>query len=66
MKFITSLHAYDCLGDVVYAVRVRRYGDYEDGESELVLAQGGTFPGEGIDDPQIWLRDILVHLAERL
>lgn len=65
-KKIVSIHAYDCLGDVVYAARVREYPDYEQGSGEIVLIHTGVFPGEGISDPRQWLQDILIAMIERL
>ena len=66
MKYITSIHAYDCLSSVVYACHVREYQDYEQGPSVLVLDLSGSLVGEGIDNPREWLKDVLVALLETL
>lgn len=63
MKFITSIHAYDCLSEVVYAVTVREYEDYEDGESHVALDLRGSFPARGDDRPGTWLREILIAIS---
>ena len=66
MKYITSLHAYDCLSEVVYAVTVRGYADYEEGKSEVVLDLRGCYPGKGEDRPEFWLRELLIELSKSL
>ena len=66
MKYITSLHAYDCLGSVVYACTVREYHDYEHGESHVAFDLRGSFPGVGIDDVHVWLRLLIKELSESI
>lgn len=66
MKYITSLHAYDCLSEVVYAVTIREYADYEKGDSEVVLDLRGSFPGSGIDTAAKWLESIVDELRKSL
>lgn len=66
MKFIGSIHAYDCMGDVNYTCSVRQYSDYEDGDSELVIRLVGSLRGTGEDRPTEWLQDLLISLVESL
>lgn len=66
MKFIVSIHGYDCLDNVVCTARVREYQDYEQDQGELVFTQATVLRGEGIDNPVEWLRDVLVGLLELL
>ena len=66
MKYITSVHAYDCLSEVVYAVTVRAYKDYEQGISEVVYDLRGCLPGRGTDDAGTWLRELLNEVLESL
>ncbi len=66
MRYITSIHAYDCLDSVVYACKIREYKDYDDDPSEEVVTQAGSIKGEGIDNPREWLKDVLIALLESL
>jgi hypothetical protein len=66
MKLIASIHAYDVLSNVQVTALCRQYPDYEDGPGDVALRVSVLVPGEGIDDPQAWLRDVLVALIEAI
>lgn len=66
MKLIASLHAYDCLSQVVATVIVREYRDYEQGDSEEVLNVSISFPGKGIGDPDTWLETVFDEILRAL
>lgn len=60
------MHCYDALDQVVYAVTIREYSDYEQGDSEIVLDLRGSFPGSGIDSPKRWLERVLQEVQRSL
>lgn len=66
MKFIASIHAYDCLDRVEATCTVREYQDYEQGPLDPPFRFHVSLMSEGIDNPQEWLRDALVGLLEVL
>lgn len=66
MKNILAIYAHDVMDQVYYSARIKQYDSYEQDSGEVVLAQVGTFPGDGQDDVVQWLRDVLVALLEDL
>lgn len=66
MQYFLTVHAYDCLDQVVHTAQIRQYADYENGPSETVLLQAGSFAGEGKDSPRDWLEDVLIGILETL
>lgn len=66
MWFAASINAFDAMDTVTVAavVRVRA----EDQTNAIVASRTyvATFPGTGESDPNLWLRDALVALAETL
>lgn len=66
MKYIASLHAYDCLDEVVSRCIVRAYPDYDEGPSAIVLVADSVIRSEGVTDPRAWLGDVLIALLERI
>jgi len=49
---------------VFITVDVREYPHDAEQESRPALTFQTTIPGEGVTDPQEWLRDVLVGLLE--
>jgi hypothetical protein len=66
MKYIASLHAYDCLDRINYSARVNAYSDYEHDGAKTEFIFGGNVGGVGETDPREWLRDVLVAFLEDL
>lgn len=64
MRYIASVHAYDCLDQVVGSAKVRRYPDYQEGSSDLVLDVHVAIPSMGSDDPARWLQAILEAISK--
>lgn len=66
MKFICSVHAYDCLDYINYSAKVDAYSDYEHDGAKRAFLIGGHVAGTGEDEAREWLRDVLVALLEDL
>jgi hypothetical protein len=64
MRFVTTLHAYDLMDTVHATVVVRRYEETEREASSIVFECTTTVPGIGENDPNEWLRDVLVAVLE--
>lgn len=66
MKHIASLHAYDVLDQVSINLIVRRYPDYEEGPSQVVMECHEVLLSRGSDNAREWLQDALVALLESI
>ena len=66
MKYVVSIHAYDCLDQVNYTCAVREYADYEHAAGETVAVFGGSIPGKGHEFWPHWLADVLGAMLEDL
>ncbi len=63
---MVSIHAYDCMDNVVFSCRVREYNDYEKDEFETVASIAGEFPGVGHPYWPHWLADVLTELLDQM
>ena len=67
MKYTASMHVYDCLSTVQYAVTVTSWPeDTSSSRPEVVLSRSGCVPGVGETDPGHWLSEALVAALESL
>jgi hypothetical protein len=65
-KLVATVHVYDSLQLVTWALTVRRYVGYNKPGKTVVLEVHGTFPGVGEDDPRAWLRRALLEAVTKL
>lgn len=63
-RLTLAVHAWDVMDRVFITVDVREYPHDAEQESRPALTFQTTIPGEGVTDPQEWLRDVLVGLLE--
>jgi len=60
-----QIHAYDCLDQVIFTVRIGRLGEDADGPLLWTTAVSDRIQGSGETDAHAWLQDLLVAIMER-
>lgn len=67
MKYTASMHIYDALSTVQYAVTVTSWPeDTSSSRPEVVLSRSGSIQGVGETDPAHWLSEAMVAVLESL
>lgn len=66
MRYETRIAAYDVLDQVWVTARLWETDGVDPAVAVPVVERSVSFAGEGVSDPQVWLRDALVALLESL
>lgn len=64
--FVLQMHAYDCMDNVNFVVRLRDWDDDAEDLENGTMILAGALRGQGADDPMHWLRDLLEGVREHM
>lgn len=67
MYYTASVMAYDFMDSIQWTANVRQW-DYRDDRAipTTVVSLSGLIPGEGRDNPTLWLRQLLEAVREAM
>ena len=67
MYFTATISAYDAMEEVIWVAMVREWtGSDTEEPDRLVFRLTGQIPGEGLSNPNKWLRTVLEGIRESM